>query len=182
MNDEGTASGPTRSGPSRRSLDRKFAEAAEAHATGLILVSPPGADDDRAAQAWKTCRSPVTGQDFPIIMMSQSAADAMVKAADKNHRSLLDFRKLADAKGEAIELPGAKVTLKTKIDKIDLMTDNVGAILPGKGKLADEFVVIGSHYDHVGYGYFGSISNSQGVIHPGARRQCLGNIGQPAPG
>ncbi len=116
-------------------------------------------------------------QDFPILMMSQSAADAMLKAADKDHRSLMDFRKLADAKGETIELPRAKVALKTKIDRVELMTDNVGAILPGKGKLADEFVIIGSHYDHVGYGYFGSISHSVGEIHPGADDNASGTSG-----
>jgi hypothetical protein len=117
-------------------------------------------------------------RDIPVVMMTREAADKLVTAADTEHRSLMDLRKLADKKGDVIELPGAQVTLKAKLEKIDIMTDNVGAILPGKGNLADEFIVIGSHYDHVGYGYFGSRDpNPQGKIHPGADDNASGTSG-----
>src|SRR5262249_14783677 len=149
---------------------------ATVHAAGVILVGPPGADDDRTTRL-EDMSLGGRRQDFPVVMLSPKAADGLVKAADKDHRSLLDLRKLADKQGGVIDLPNAKVTLKAKVEKVELMTDNVGAILPGKGKLADEFVIIGSHYDHVGYGYFGSMSNSRGVIHPGADDNASGTSG-----
>ena len=66
----------------------------------------------------------------PVIMMSQGAADALVRVGDTKHRSLAELRDLANDKGGIVELSdGVKVTLKTQVDKVDLMTDNVGAIL-----------------------------------------------------
>jgi Zn-dependent M28 family amino/carboxypeptidase len=157
-------------------LDNKFSEASAVHAAGVILVGPPGADDERTSRL-EDMSMGGRRQDFPVVMLSPSAADALVKAADKDHRSLLELRKIADKQGGTIDLPNARVTLKANVEKVELMTDNVGAILPGKGKLADELVIIGSHYDHVGYGYFGSMSNSRGVIHPGADDNASGTSG-----
>ena len=46
---------------------------------------------------------------------------------------------------------------------------NVIGVIPGSGALAGEVVVLGAHYDHLGYGGFGSLDpDSSGVIHNGA--------------
>ena len=46
---------------------------------------------------------------------------------------------------------------------------NVIGAIPGRGALADEVVVLGAHYDHLGLGGFGSLDpDSSGVIHNGA--------------
>jgi Zn-dependent M28 family amino/carboxypeptidase len=52
-------------------------------------------------------------------------------------------------------------------------------VLPGVGDLADEIIVIGSHYDHVGYGYFGSRMGAaaRGKLHPGADDNASGTSG-----
>lgn len=56
--------------------------------------------------------------------------------------------------------------------------ENVGAILPGNGPLKDEVVVIGGHYDHVGYGHIGSRAKDQkGTLHPGADDNASGTAG-----
>ena len=56
--------------------------------------------------------------------------------------------------------------------------ENVGAILPGQGALADEVVVIGAHYDHIGYGHFGSRDkDAKGHLHPGADDNASGTAG-----
>jgi hypothetical protein len=101
----------------------------------------------------------------------------MVKASDAQGRSLMDLRLLADENPVAIDLPKGQATLKVKLERVPLMTDNVGAILPGRGKLADEFIVIGSHYDHVGYGYIGASPENRGQIHPGADDNASGTSG-----
>jgi Peptidase family M28/PDZ domain len=55
-------------------------------------------------------------------------------------------------------------------------TENVVGILPGADpKLRDEHVVIGAHYDHLGFGYFGTRnSNTEGQIHHGADDNASG--------
>ncbi|MDC0308293.1 M20/M25/M40 family metallo-hydrolase [Planctomycetaceae bacterium] len=46
---------------------------------------------------------------------------------------------------------------------------NLLGLLPGSDpKLADEIIVIGAHYDHVGYGYSGNSRGTVGQIHNGA--------------
>lgn len=56
--------------------------------------------------------------------------------------------------------------------------ENVGALLPGVGELADEIVVVGAHYDHIGYGYYGSRARERaGELHPGADDNASGTAG-----
>lgn len=52
---------------------------------------------------------------------------------------------------------------------------NVVGILPGSGALAEQAIVIGAHYDHLGYGGSGSLDpDSAGVIHNGADDNASG--------
>jgi membrane-associated protease RseP (regulator of RpoE activity) len=55
------------------------------------------------------------------------------------------------------------------------MVNNVLAYLPGK---TDEYIIIGAHYDHLGYGGPDSLAPSQvGQIHPGADDNASGTAG-----
>ena len=52
---------------------------------------------------------------------------------------------------------------------------NVVGVRPGRGTLANQAVVIGAHYDHLGYGGFGSLdSDSVDVVHNGADDNASG--------
>ncbi|HWP38860.1 MAG TPA: M28 family peptidase [Gemmatimonadales bacterium] len=54
---------------------------------------------------------------------------------------------------------------------------NVVAMLPGRGALAGEAVVVGAHYDHLGRGGFGSLDpDSTGVVHNGADDNASGTV------
>lgn len=56
--------------------------------------------------------------------------------------------------------------------------ENVGALLPGHGDLKNEVVVVGGHYDHIGYGSIGSRARDQrGQLHPGADDNASGTAG-----
>lgn len=160
-------------------LDSKLRAAAERGAAGIILVNAPGADDDRVNKLDDLSLAGNRPMKVPVVMMSIAAADALVKSADAEGRSLLDLRKLADAKGGVIDLPRAEGVLNVDIQRVPLMTDNVGGILAGSGALKDEYIVIGSHYDHVGYGMFGSRdgAKSRGKIHAGADDNASGTSG-----
>ena len=55
---------------------------------------------------------------------------------------------------------------------------NVGGLLPGTGSLADQVVVVGAHYDHVGFGDIGArIKERKGELHPGADDNASGTAG-----
>lgn len=51
---------------------------------------------------------------------------------------------------------------------------NVVGILPGRGERANQAVVIGAHYDHLGMGMFGALKENQGKLHPGADDNASG--------
>ena len=55
------------------------------------------------------------------------------------------------------------------------VVSNVVGIVPGRGSLRTQAVVVGAHYDHLGYGGFGSLdSDSVQVIHNGADDNASG--------
>ena len=168
-------------------LPKKIAECFSRGAAAVVVVNPPGADDDRVSRLMNFTEA--TGgagagggmdrqaSPGPVMMMGNAAAEEFVTAADQMGRSLMDLRKHADASGDMIELPRATLSIEAEITKQESKTANVGGVLRGKGALADEWVVIGGHYDHVGYGDFGSMSNARGVIHPGADDNASGTCG-----
>ena len=149
-------------------------------AEAVVFVNAPGADDPRAERLFTT-EATTFGQPFdaPVIAMTTEAADELVRAADPEGRSLLDLRRIAD-EGEAgvIDLSGATLSLDIDLDRRRVPTDNVAGVLPGRGDLADEWVVLGAHYDHLGYGRYGSRTpNRRGEIHNGADDNASGTAG-----
>lgn len=160
-------------------LDPKIVSAFEHGASGVIVVNPPEAADERIKRIENVDSMPSRrSQKGPVIMMSIEAADELIKKADPEGRSLLDLRKLVDESGQVIDLPNATVNIATKLERNPIMTDNIVGILPGRGALAQEYIVIGSHYDHLGIGNFGSRSpNSKGTIHAGADDNASGSSG-----
>jgi hypothetical protein len=67
------------------------------------------------------------------------------------------------------------LSVDVHIDTLHATVNNVLAYLPGK---TDEYVIVGAHYDHLGYGNADSLAPSQiGQIHPGADDNASGTSG-----
>ncbi|MEM7754570.1 MAG: M20/M25/M40 family metallo-hydrolase [Planctomycetota bacterium] len=160
-------------------LNGKFLNAVQRGAEGIIFVTPPGVDDPRADRletiqttGWSR---PIV--EIPVVHMRPDAADILLEAASA--RATMDDL-IASANDP--ETPSARVfdridvAIDAEIDREPASTDNVGAILPGAGDLADEYIVIGAHYDHVGYGPYGS-RVGPGQMHPGADDNASGTSG-----
>ena len=72
-------------------------------------------------------------------------------------------------------LPGWKASIKAKFQKKQVLTSNIVGVIEGAGPLADETIVIGAHYDHLGMGAYGSRSAQAGKeIHNGADDNATG--------
>ena len=68
-----------------------------------------------------------------------------------------------------------QISLGVNIEKTRATVNNVLAYLPGK---TNEYIIIGAHYDHLGYGNVDSLAPSQiGQIHPGADDNASGTAG-----
>jgi acetylornithine deacetylase/succinyl-diaminopimelate desuccinylase-like protein len=69
--------------------------------------------------------------------------------------------------------PSAPALAHSNIGAADVR--NVVGVLPGRGALADEIVIVGAHYDHLGLGGSGSLDpDSTGVVHNGADDNASG--------
>lgn len=181
MNEQGKSKWADERWSFSAALEPKLRAIANAGASAIILANPPGAADDRAAQLPGLELEGRRALKIPVVAISNEKLDALVRNADAQGRSAMDLRKFADnleGGGEPIELSKGEVRIKLDIERTPTITQNVGAVLKGSGALADEWVVIGAHYDHLGYGYFGSRDrNPEGKLHCGADDNASGTSG-----
>ena len=160
-------------------LAPKIERALSKGAAGVIVVNPPGADDPRI----NSLELPRGGfnrfappTNVPGVFMSIEQASRLTGMSGHD---LAALTRMADEKGTVVDLPGSRVSIEVQATRVAQMTDNVGAVLAGKGALADEFIVIGGHYDHLGYGTAGNSRdpNAAGKLHPGADDNASGSSG-----
>eukprot|EP00913_Durusdinium_trenchii_P006338 g5950.t1 len=166
-------------------LSRKISAAVRRGASAVIIAPPPGADDENAstldtAQSDPISRGP-NAQDLyfevPVIMVTERTAQRILESSDET-RSLGELRQIADQGETLIDLPQSSVSLSVDVDRSPLTTDNLGAVLRGRGDLADEYVVISAHYDHIGLGRWASLAPERaGQVHPGANDNASGVAG-----
>ena len=104
----------------------------------------------------------------PTIFCSRSIIDPLVKKA--TGKSLKELQAEIDSTGapKSAVLTGIKATGEVEIASKDIIARNVVGFLPGKGSLAEEYVVVGAHYDHVGMGGVGSLAPGTVAVHNGA--------------
>jgi aminopeptidase YwaD len=120
----------------------------------------------------------VNGPENAGIVMVQAkndVAQGWFAAAGKSLADVQDNLNTA-ATPNSFSFPGdLRVSLKVNIESTRATVDNVLAYLPGK---TDEYIIIGAHYDHLGYGNVDSLAPSQiGQIHPGADDNASGTAG-----
>ena len=82
----------------------------------------------------------------------------------------------ADLKPRSAVVAGWKARGTLAIEKVKTEVFNVIGVIDGEGPLADETVVIGAHYDHVGRGGAGSLAPGSTDIHNGADDNASGTI------
>lgn len=92
--------------------------------------------------------------------------------------SLTELRDKIDHEGKpaSMEVRAGKALLEVNLEEIRQRTKNVVAILAGSDPhLKSESVVIGAHYDHIGFGQYGTRNSSaEGQVHPGADDNASG--------
>lgn len=155
----------------RAQSQRGKLQAAEAQgALGVILVNPPGVDDPRANEvpAGRMSRQRVK---IPVAAITTDAFDRMLEA-NRLNTTAMQLRLAADKQGGVTSF-GVQASLAAHIEEEERSADNIGGLLPGRGALANEIVVIGAHIDHLGMGVYGS-RGFQGQLHPGADDNASG--------
>lgn len=73
-----------------------------------------------------------------------------------------------------MDLSGLSADGKVLIHRTVHQLKNVVGVLHGRGEHADEYIVVGAHYDHLGYGGAGSLAPGIRKVHPGADDNASG--------
>ena len=165
------------------SLAAKLDEIKARGALSIIVTEPPGYAGTKAKLASMSADSLGGELAVPCFYADTATADAIMKACDPEGRGLDALRARADAATKdapaatVLGKEAALVHLAVSIDSGNTVTHNVGGVLRGKGALADEWIVVGAHYDHVGYGTYGADPENRGTVHPGADDNASGTGG-----
>jgi Peptidase family M28/PDZ domain len=127
-------------------------------------ASPAGDAVMRVAEAGAS----LAKSKVPTIFCSRSVIDPLVQKS--TGKSLSELQADIDSSGspKSVVLKDVKASGEVDITSKDLIARNVVGFLPGKGALAEEYVVVGAHYDHVGMGGMGSLAPGTVAIHNGA--------------
>ena len=111
----------------------------------------------------------VDGRNFPVLFCQRSSLEPVLEAALGSTLGQLEAEIDKGPTPHSRELAGWRVAGESSIDRHEVEVKNVVGVLEGEGPLAGETIVLGAHYDHLGFGGPGSLAGG-GVheIHNGA--------------
>lgn len=154
----------------------------EAARKGILDVTEAGMNPRRGEQAIddksteKTTRPPV-----PVISLSRDVAAALIATADVTERPTTgdELQRIVekidtDYQPNSFPIDGVSVRIEVELTPSIFKSPNVIGTLPGAGDLADQTIVIGAHYDHVGMGGYASLAPGTVEIHNGADDNASG--------
>jgi Tol biopolymer transport system component len=161
--------------PSRWSdLRYKALVAREAGATALIFVSAPEAGNEESDRL-PLLRNEVllSRAGLPVLQVTPAVADRWLAAGGHD---LAELREAIDRSFEPRSVPLSSVRVRGRADVLTTAARvrNIVGVLPGRGDLAEEAVVVGGHYDHLGFGGTRSLEPDTEAVHNGADDNASG--------
>lgn len=119
------------------------------------------------------------GDDKPIapaVHVTQSQINTLLKAALKTSLTDLEAEIDQDGKPHSQVISGWKAKGTISVVRVRSDVSNVIGVLDGVGPKAEETIVIGAHYDHVGRGGANSLSPGSNDVHNGADDNASGTV------
>jgi aminopeptidase YwaD len=158
-------------------LRRKASEARAQGAVALLVATGPvGAKETAPVKISFDASFADSG--LPVLGLSTPLAEALFAGHGFTLAELQ--QRMNDRKEPASRPLGVKASLTADVVQERADTFNVVALLPGGDPaLSAEVVIVGAHYDHLGYGGEGSGSLVPDVhaVHPGADDNASGTAG-----
>ncbi len=162
----------------RAGFNGKLQAVADRGAVGAIIVNTPGANDARVSTLLAAGGGGRAIAEIPVLHLSAEAGERLVAAGTGGATTLPVLRDEANAGAAVREFQGT-ARMVAGLERRAVVAENVIGLLPGKGALADEYIVVGAHLDHLGQGSFGSRDreNAGRQLHPGADDNASGSAG-----
>jgi len=163
--------------PSRWSALRyKLLQARERGAVAVAFVTGPLQDEDQDKLPALVNDGPESAAGLPVIQLKLSAARRLLSPAGLDlERFQRDVDR--DLRPRSRVLSGLRLAGHVQVEANFGRAANVAGVLPGRGKHAAEVVVVGAHYDHLGFGGPGSLRPNVHAVHNGADDNASGVAG-----
>ncbi|MHC5037493.1 MAG: M20/M25/M40 family metallo-hydrolase [Planctomycetota bacterium] len=169
-------SGGRRSKAARQyTFHAKARAAQEQGAVGLILVSDPASLKGKDRLAFLAGGG--SGIRIPCVHAAMCVGEALLRLVGD---SLKERQEKMDRQGKSLSsvIPAVKVELATSVVRGRPKCFNVIGILKGADAvLSKECIVVGAHYDSLGFGDVGALAGKPGRIFPGADDNGSGTVG-----
>lgn len=113
---------------------------------------------------------------LPFLVLTRAFADRLLAEAGEPSLKALESQIDADLQPKSRELKGWTARARVEIERKSIATKNVVGVLEGSGPHAEETVIVGAHYDHLGHGglFSGSLAFLSKDIHNGADDNASG--------
>jgi Tol biopolymer transport system component len=162
--------------PSRWSALRyRVLQARERGASAVIFANGPLQDEQTDKLPVLKNDGPESPAGIPVIQVKTSVAQTWLSSAGVD---LMEFQKAVDRdlKPRSKGSTGIRIDGNVSLEATYVGAVNLAGLIPGRGPLAREAVVIGAHYDHLGYGGDRSMKPNEKAIHNGADDNASGTV------
>jgi len=162
--------------PSRWSALRyKVLQARERGAAAVVFVTGPLQDERKDKIPALANDGPESPAGIPVIQVKTSVAQAwLAQAGIDLEKFQVDVDK--DLKPRTVASTGVRISGAVALRPEFVKAENLAGVIPGRGSLRNEYVVIGAHYDHLGYGGEHSMRPNVHAIHNGADDNASGTV------
>ncbi len=156
---------------------RKAITAREQGAKAVIFLTAEADNPEDALAALRYDRTS-SRSGVGLAHLKRQAAEKLFEAVGKSLESV-HSKLISTKKPNSFEIPNVKINLTTDVQNDERIGRNVAGFLEGSDPaLKEEIVIIGAHYDHLGYGGSGSLDVDKGAqIHNGADDNASGTAG-----
>jgi Tol biopolymer transport system component len=154
--------------PSRWSAMRyKVMQARERGAVAVVFVTGPLQDEGKDKLPALANDGPESPAGIPVLQVKTSVAQQWLDLPMFQDNVDMDLR------------PRSRILDRTLSGTVDVQAsfanaENVAGVIPGRGMFAEQVVVVGAHYDHLGHGGRGSMRPNDTGIHNGADDNASG--------
>ena len=167
------------------SIRGKLRTASRAGAKAVLLVNDysqiDGMKDEELESSGFFGRA---SRNVPFAQIKRSVLDKILAKSPVvtgEGNKLDSLAKIEEAIDDTLEplsqpLKGWKANIEVEVETLSVPAHNIIGVVEGEGPHADETIVIGGHYDHLGYGGYGSRRAGSNEIHNGADDNATGTV------
>ena len=160
-------------------LVRKIANAAEHEAGAVVFCNDASATEPDALMDFRRAGGGENGRAMPVLQVSRSVVADLIERATHSPIATLESEIDRTLEPKSQVLDGWRLRGEVTIRRQQTDADNIVGCIPGVGFGAEksgapDVVVLGAHYDHLGFGDSNSLSPGTRTIHHGADDNASG--------